>query len=271
MRCTYTSKTARVVRRTGGSHAPALIKINVNVGTGKEALVRRSKRSIDLRNLPLDGFDMFLLAQLDMPQPLGDLIDIAPCDSQEAMRRVRQLAALGVVEISGDLPPELRVLAPAKGAATLADADDDDDQDSDQRMTLRPPPAPRVEPRVEARAVAPKPQQQLKRTTETRSVRPFSRTLSEDDATTLRPPAPLAVSEMMRAAEEATMRSVVDRSSGVVEKQNVNIEFKTPREIVAADGRVVRDRSVFSRQTLVDEDVQERAREAEDPRAARRR
>jgi hypothetical protein len=244
------------------------------VGTGKEALVRRSKRSIDLRNLPLDGFDMFLLAQLDMPQPLGDLIDIAPCDSQEAMRRVRQLAALGVVEISGELPPELRgVLAPAKGAATLADANDDRaGDDSDQIMTLRPPPAPRAAARVEARVTAPAPKpQQLKRTTQTRSVRPFSRTLCEDDATTLRPPAPLAVSEMMRAAEETTMRSVVDRSSGVVEKQNVNIEFKTPREVVTADGRVVRDRSVFSRQTLVDEDVQERAREGEDPRAARRR
>jgi hypothetical protein len=240
------------------------------VGTGKEALVRRSNRSIDLRNLPLDGFDMFLLAQLDMPQPLCDLIDIAPCDSQEAMRRVRQLAALGVIEIAGELPPDMRVLAPVRGAATLADADDDADDDSDQIMTLRPPPAPQAERRVEARApTAAKPQ--LKRTTETRSVRPFSRTLSEDDATTLRPPAPLAVSEMMRAAEETTMRSVVDRSSGVVEKQNVNIEFQTPREVVAADGRVVRDRSVFSRQTLVDEDVQERAREAEDPRAARRR
>jgi hypothetical protein len=86
----------------------------------------------------------------------------------------------------------------------------------------------------------------------------------------MRPPAPLAVKEMMQATEDSTVRAVIDRSSGVVEKQ-VNIEFRTPREAVQADGQPVRDRSVFSRQTLVDEDSESRARQLEEPVPARRR
>jgi hypothetical protein len=111
------------------------------------------------------------------------------------------------------------------------------DFDDEDTSTLRPPPTKKAP-----------------------DVRIVARSISDDDATTLRPPAPLAVQDMMRAAEETTVQRVVERSSGVLEKQGVKVEFETPKQVVAADGRVVRDRSVFSRATLVDDDVDERAR-----------
>jgi hypothetical protein len=206
--------------------------------------VRRTQRSIDLRNLPLDGLDMFLLTQLESVLSLQELLDIAPCDNDESLRRLHQLVSFQLVELSGapgeklPQPRPVRVAPrpaaprpPSKARPARVDFDDED------TSTLRPPPTKKAP-----------------------DVRIVARSIADDDATTLRPPAPLAVQDMMRAAEETTVQRVVERSSGVLEKQGVKVEFETPKQVVAADGRVVRDRSVFSRATLVDDDVDERAR-----------
>jgi hypothetical protein len=253
--------------------------------------VRRTQRSIDLRNLPLDGFDMFLLTQLESTLSLQELLDIAPCDHDESLRRLHQLVAFQLVELEcapGESLPKPRAAAPAsrvepavapraavapprmakptpvampapvavpgqRGAAkasqveriVLPQAKFEDEDTS----TLRPPPS--AKKRNESRVMA--------------------RVANDDDAATLRPPAPLAVKDMMREAEESTVQKVMERSSGVVEKKSAAREFETPRQVVAADGRVVKDRSVFSRATLVDEDVQERARELVEPMPRGRR
>jgi hypothetical protein len=200
--------------------------------------IRRTKRSIDLRNLPLDGFDMFLLTRLESTLALSELLDIAPCDHDETLRRLHQLVGFQLVEVSGakgeKLPAPKPVLAKKPLQITIgAEHPDFDDEDTG---TLRPPPKKR------------------------RANPAFSRTLSEDDATTLRPPSPLAVKDMMREAEKTTVQRVVKRSSGVMEKKPANVEFETPRTAVTADGRPVRDGSVFARTTLVDDDAEERAR-----------
>ena len=225
-------------------HGAASVRIAIIVDGGSRVKVRRTKRSIDLRNLPLDGFDMFLLTQLESTLSLQELLDIAPCDRDESLRRLHQLVAFQLVEVSGEPGEKLPAPRPARVVPQPASPPrpekpqpvrvDFEDEDTN---TLRPPPAKRAP-----------------------DVRIVARAVSDDDATTLRPPAPLAVKDMMRAAEETTVQRVVDRSSGVVEKQGVKVEFETPRQVVGADGRPVRDRSVFSRATLVDDDVDERAR-----------
>jgi hypothetical protein len=206
---------------------------------GTRVKIRRTKRSIDLRNLPLDGFDMFLLTQLESTLSLPELLDIAPCDHDETIRRLHQLVGFQLVEVSGKpgerLPPAKPQKVAKKSLEIEIPAGRPDFEDEDTG-TLRPPP-------------------------KKRGGNPgFSRTLSEDDAATLRPPAPLAVKDMMREAEETTVQRVVDRSSGVVEKRPENVEFETPQKAVGTDGRAVRDRSVFARTTLVDDDAEERAR-----------
>lgn len=194
---------------------------------------------------------MFLLAQLDSTNSVGELVDIAPCDRAETMRRLHQLARFQVVELSAETAEERAELARHEAprapepprAAKLAPVFDE------ESTTLRPPPQKQRPPRP----------------------RQHARAVSEDEAATLRPPAPLSVDALMKeATDDSTVRAIIDRSSGVVEKQ-VNIEFRTPREAVGADGQPVRDRSVFSRQTLVDADSESRARQLEEPLPVRRR
>jgi hypothetical protein len=233
---------------------------------------------VDLRNLPLDGFDMFLLAQLDSTASVAELVDIAPCDRAETMRRLYQLARFQVVELSAETAEERAELArqrePEKPAASVREVGRAPEPEvapakprlkegaitarmqsrpqpvfDEESTTLRPPPDKKKQQRVPAAA---------------------ARKLSEDEVTTLRPPSPLAVQELMKATEDSTVRAVIDRSSGVVEK-NAKIEFRTPREAMTSDGKAVKDRSVFSRQTLVDEDSESRARDFEEPVPVRRR
>jgi hypothetical protein len=218
---------------------------------------------VDLRNLPLDGFDMFLLAQLDSTASVAELVDIAPCDRAETMRRLYQLARFQVVDLSGETKEERTELAlQLEPPAPLAPPQP---RLREAAITQKAPSRPRAEFDEESTTLRPPPQRRKKAAGLVKS------TLSEDDTTTLRPPKPLAVQEMMKATEDSTVRAVIDRSSGVVEKQPLNVEFRTPREVITADGHAVRDRSVFSRQTLVDEDSESRARELEEPIPARRR
>ena len=213
---------------------------------GTRVKIRRTKRSIDLRNLPLDGFDMFLLTQLESTLSLQELLDIAPCDHDETIRRLHQRVAFQLVEVSGEpgekLPPAKPVRAVPKALELNLPPSSRIDFDDEETGTLRPPPgAQRRAHKAPLRTAAARP-------------------ANEDEATTLRPPAPLAVQDMMRSAEEATVERVVQRSSGVRERKPADVEFETPRQAVGADGHVVRDRSVFSRATLVDDDAEERAR-----------
>jgi hypothetical protein len=260
-----TREKAAFVSRTGGSERGRLNMIVSRAESFFAVRVRRSGRAVDLRNLPLDGFDMFLLAQLDSTASVAELIDIAPCDRAETLRRLFQLARFQVVDLSAETADERAELArqvePAapvappkprlKDAAVTQKAVSRPRPDFDEESTtLRPPPDKRR--KAEAARVA-------------------SARAPSEEATTLRPPKPLAVQEMMKATEDSTVRAVIDRSSGVVEKQPLNIEFRTPREAMTADGHAVNDRSVFSRQTLVDEDSESRARQLEEPVPARRR
>jgi hypothetical protein len=115
----------------------------------------RSAHSVDLRNVPIDGFDMFLLSRLDLPLSLVDLAEMAPCDPTVTMERIYHLAQLGLVEIRPD---------------------------DDAERPLRPRSLPAVPPRPVHRPVLV--------ADDAQTLRPPPRTSSLDDAVTLRPPAP---------------------------------------------------------------------------------
>lgn len=231
--------------------------------------VRRSSRSVDLKNLPLDGLDMFLLVQLEGTLTTAELCDIAPCEKEETMRRLEQLEGFGIVEFTGETAAEIAELEatrarrmrkerPAARSAEPPKAEafarrtafDDEstkpvphaalvDEDS---TTLRPPPDKR-----------------------TRKMPPVM-VQREDEAVTLRPPKPVSVEELMSAAEELTSKIKVQRSSGVVEKP-LRGEAQERSKVAS---RAVSG-SVYSRQTLVDAEVNDRARAFEERVPVRRR
>jgi hypothetical protein len=90
---------------------------------GRTMKIRRTGYERDLRQLPLDATDMFLLTRVVGTVPLSELLAISPCDPGEAMQRVKHLAKLGVVELEG------------RSLALSVSAGDDDDA-----VTIRPPP-----------------------------------------------------------------------------------------------------------------------------------
>jgi hypothetical protein len=61
--------------------------------------VRRNLPLDDMRDLPLDSSDMFILSRLDHAMALTELAEVAPCDLAETMSRVRALVELGAVTL----------------------------------------------------------------------------------------------------------------------------------------------------------------------------
>jgi hypothetical protein len=63
----------------------------------------RTTLAIDLRNVAIDGFDMYLLSRLDEPMTLDQLLEVCPCDATKAMQRVAHLSELGLLELRGSV------------------------------------------------------------------------------------------------------------------------------------------------------------------------
>jgi hypothetical protein len=64
--------------------------------------VRRNIAAEQIRDLPLDNSDMFILSRLDHEMSLSELAEVAPCDIAETMARVRALVELGAVSLFMD-------------------------------------------------------------------------------------------------------------------------------------------------------------------------
>ncbi len=99
---------------------------------GPTMKIRRTHNERDLRQLPLDATDMFLLTRVVGTVALAELLAVAPCDSLETTRRVEQLVKLGVLKVEGR-QQELAADG-IDGIRTVASHDED-------AVTLRPPKA----------------------------------------------------------------------------------------------------------------------------------
>lgn len=65
-------------------------------------MVRRLINDVDLRDLPLDAYDMFLLARIaSATMDVDEVVALTPCDPAEARRRIDYLVRLGVLEALG--------------------------------------------------------------------------------------------------------------------------------------------------------------------------
>jgi hypothetical protein len=94
-------------------------------------LIRRTKLGVDLRALPIDGFDMFLLTRIEGssgPMSFQELVAMTPRAPLDTLQRVEQLARLGLLMVEGESPPALC----ADGAHALTPGED--------IITLKPPP-----------------------------------------------------------------------------------------------------------------------------------
>src|SRR5688572_25796449 len=63
---------------------------------------------------------MFLLAQLDSTASVAELVDIAPCDRAETMRRLFQLMRLQVIDLAAETAEERTELARQREPAPQA-------------------------------------------------------------------------------------------------------------------------------------------------------
>ena len=64
--------------------------------------VRRNIAADQIRDLPLDSSDMFILSRLEHELSLSELAELAPCDIAETMSRVRALVELGAISLFMD-------------------------------------------------------------------------------------------------------------------------------------------------------------------------
>lgn len=94
--------------------------------------IRRAQHQRSLKNVPLDGVDMFLLSLLEDEIELSALTEIAPRNSLECLRRVLRLGQLGLLTLHFDSNDE-RLLAQGCDEAAAQDL-------LDNASTLRPPP-----------------------------------------------------------------------------------------------------------------------------------
>jgi hypothetical protein len=121
--------------------------------------VRRRSKLPDLRKLPLDGVDMFLLSCLDGELSVAQLADITGQSStRETERRVMALARLGLVEARGapSLSPSVRPARPSRSVLPVGSARTPEGAlrpgAAEDAITIRPPP-PEVE--LDLRATLP--------------------------------------------------------------------------------------------------------------------
>jgi len=92
--------------------------------------IRRSVYAQDLRNAPIDRVDAFLLTRLVDTMDLTELVEIAPCSTDEALERIYGLAELGLVELVSPDGSE-RSFAPRAGRNPI--------EVIEEAVTLRPP------------------------------------------------------------------------------------------------------------------------------------
>jgi hypothetical protein len=108
--------------------------------------IRRVKQFRSLRDVPLDEVDMFLLSLVEDEIELSDLMEIAPRNSLECLRRVLRLGQLGLLRLRFDSQDE-RLLTQGCDEAAAQEL-------LDNANTLRPPP-PRWQKLEERRTTRP--------------------------------------------------------------------------------------------------------------------
>jgi hypothetical protein len=94
--------------------------------------IRRVQHHHSLKNVPLDGVDMFLLSLVEDEIELSALTEIAPRNSLECLRRVLRLGQLGLLQLQFASHDE-RLLAQGCDEAAAQEL-------LDNANTLRPPP-----------------------------------------------------------------------------------------------------------------------------------
>lgn len=94
--------------------------------------IRRLKHNANLRNAAVDGFDMFLLSLVEDELTLTQLVEMAPRDTLECIRRVLHLKQLGFIQVIFESFDE-QLLLVRVGESEV---------DADNARTLRPPPKP---------------------------------------------------------------------------------------------------------------------------------
>jgi hypothetical protein len=94
--------------------------------------IRRATQPQSLREVPLDGFDMFLLNLVEDELSLIQLVDVAPRPGLETVRHVLRLGRLGLLSLVFESSDE-RLLARGWDETAAQELLDD-------APTLRPPP-----------------------------------------------------------------------------------------------------------------------------------
>lgn len=95
--------------------------------------IRRVQQYRSLKDVPLDGVDMFLLSLVEDEIQLSELTEIAARNALECLRRVLRLGQLGLLRLHFDSHDE-RLLAHGSDEAAAQEL-------LDNASTLRPPPA----------------------------------------------------------------------------------------------------------------------------------
>lgn len=94
--------------------------------------IRRAIRPHSLRDVPIDGFDMFLLSLAEEELTLQQMVEIAPRPGLETARHALRLGRLGLLTLTFESADE-RLLARGWDEAAAQELLDD-------ARTLRPPP-----------------------------------------------------------------------------------------------------------------------------------
>jgi hypothetical protein len=94
--------------------------------------IRRAHRPHSLRDVPIDGFDMFLLSLIEEELTLQQMVEISPRPGLETVRHVLRLGGLGLLTVVFESADE-QLLAHGWDEAAAQELIDD-------ARTLRPPP-----------------------------------------------------------------------------------------------------------------------------------
>lgn len=93
--------------------------------------IKRTNQRTQLKSVPLDGFDMFLLNLLQDRLSMTQLVESAPRDALETMRHVLHLTELGLLQLDFESSDEQLLFS------QMVDARSDP---SEYAKTGRPPP-----------------------------------------------------------------------------------------------------------------------------------